>query len=247
MSHFLRTDDFSIYRPLSHFIAALNYTIVRMNSSPECFPIKEPIVRARRLTQELDAEGFPAWRDWETAQAIRFDQDWKGEKNASGGMTEVRLLWSAETLFVQFLAKYKSLTVFPDAREDGWRNQLWDRDVAEVFLQPAGSDPTRYLEFEVSPNGFWIDLKIAPGKKEGLHSGMRRKMSRDSAQKTWTADLALPVKSLTSNFDPKQAWGVNFYRIEGEREPRFYSAWSPTLTEKPNFHVPTRFGTLVFE
>lgn len=218
-----------------------------MNLAHESVPLKEPVVHARHAAQKLDAQGFPASRDWEAAQAICFDQDWRGERNDPSRTTEVRLLWTTETLLVRFLAKYRTLTVFEKAREDGWRDELWDRDVCEVFLQPAVSDPRRYLEFEVSPNGFWIDLRIAPGKKENLRSGMRRRMNSDFRQQTWTAELALPMQSLTSNFHPQKPWRANFYRIEGEQEPRFYSAWSPTLTEKPNFHVPAAFGTLVFE
>jgi len=206
----------------------------------------EYVAHAIQLTEKLDADGFPASRDWGGAPVLRFDQDWRGQENDPERMTEVRLLWTPENLFIHFHARYRTVTVFPDSREDGWRGQLWDRDVAEVFLQPAGSDPRRYLEFEVSPNGFWIDLSIAPGEKEDLRSGMRRKMSSDAKQKTWTAELILPMKSLTSKFDPKEVWRANFYRIEGEQEPRFYSAWSPTFTERPNFHVPAAFGTLVF-
>jgi len=41
---------------------------------------------------------------------------------------------------------------------------MWDRDVAEAFLQPTGSPANSYKEFEVSPNGLWIDLEIAPGE-----------------------------------------------------------------------------------
>jgi len=41
-------------------------------------------------------------------------------------------------------------------------------------------------------------------------------------------------------------WRVNFFRVEGATEPRFYSAWRPTNTPKPNFHVPEAFGALVF-
>jgi alpha-galactosidase len=41
-------------------------------------------------------------------------------------------------------------------------------------------------------------------------------------------------------------WRVNFFRVEGAAEPRFYSAWRPTNTPKPNFHVPEAFGALVF-
>jgi alpha-galactosidase len=54
------------------------------------------------------------------------------------------------------------------------------------------------------------------------------------------------MKRLVAHFDAKQAWRANFFRIEGEREPRFYGAWSPTNSPKPNFHVPAAFGNLVF-
>jgi alpha-galactosidase len=52
--------------------------------------------------------------------------------------------------------------------------------------------------------------------------------------------------SLTPEFDPKRSWRANFFRVEGKTEPRFYSAWNPTLTAAPNFHMPEAFGHLVF-
>jgi alpha-galactosidase len=148
---------------------------------------------------------------------------------------------------LRFLARYRSITIFPDAEPSGRRDILWDRDVVEVFLQPAGSEARRYKEFEVSPNGFWIDLDIAPGEKHDLQSGLRRRVNLDEKRKTWKAELALPMKSLAEHFDPAVAWRVNFYRVEGPREPRFYSAWRPTRTPVPNFHVPESFGKLLFE
>jgi Carbohydrate-binding family 9 len=68
----------------------------------------------------------------------------------------------------------------------------------------------------------------------------------EEAKKTWTAELAIPMKSLVEKFEPAAIWRVNFYRVEGAREPRFYSAWRPTGTAVPNFHVPETFGELVF-
>ena len=156
------------------------------------------------------------------------------------------MLWTPDSLFVRFNCNYRNVTVFPDAREDGWRFELWERDVAEAFLQPDSSDPLVYREFEVSPNGFWIDLAVSHGKIEELHSGLRRRVVLREKAKTWTAEMALPMKCLTTHFDPKLSWRANFFRIEGQKEPRFYSAWSPTYSPKPNFHVPAAFGTLVF-
>jgi len=202
---------------------------------------------AVQFTGQTDAERFPADEAWESAPAIRFDCDWQGKHADPKRETEVRLLWTREVLYLRFLARYRSITVFADAEPSGRRDQLWDRDVAEVFLQPAGSEPRCYKEFEVSPNGCWIDLDIAPGVKRDLKSGLRRRASVDEKNKTWNAALALPMKSLTARFNPAEAWRVNFYRVEGSKEPRFYSAWRPTGTQAPNFHVPECFGELVFK
>jgi alpha-galactosidase len=138
------------------------------------------------------------------------------------------------------------ITIFPDAEPNGRRDQLWDRDVAEVFLQPAPAIPTRYKEFEVSPNGFWIDLDIAPGIKRDLKSGLRRRVVLSEADKEWVAEMVIPMNALVARFEPAATWRVNFYRVEGAEEPRFYSAWRPTMTPVPNFHVPKAFGELVF-
>jgi alpha-galactosidase len=54
------------------------------------------------------------------------------------------------------------------------------------------------------------------------------------------------MKRLVARFDAAATWRVNFYRVEGADEPRFYSAWRPTMTPVPNFHVPEAFGELVF-
>jgi alpha-galactosidase len=201
---------------------------------------------AVQIAEPRDEQGFPTPSSWERAVPLRFDADWRGKNADAARETEVRLLWTAESLFLRFLAKYRTITVFPDADRSGRRDQLWDRDVAEVFLQPDRSNLRRYKEFEVSPNGLWIDLDIAPGEKHDLKSGLRRRVVRKGAQKIWIAELEIPVKCLVARFDPAATWRVNFYRVEGAEEPRFYAAWRPTGTAVPNFHVPEAFGELVF-
>src|ERR1035438_5441599 len=129
-----------------------------------------------RMLGELDSESFPSSEQWGAARFLRFHCDWKGKRADPQRETEVRLLWTPESLFIRFRAHYRTVTVFPDAAPDGRRDELWDRDVAEIFLQPNRADPWRYFEFEVSPNGMWLDLAIAPGEKTDLHSGMRRRV-----------------------------------------------------------------------
>jgi alpha-galactosidase len=55
------------------------------------------------------------------------------------------------------------------------------------------------------------------------------------------------MKSLVAgNLDSSKIWRVNFFRVEGPSEPRFYASWRPTKTPVPQFHVPEVFGKLVF-
>ena len=209
--------------------------------------LKQGKAVAVRLTAPCDAQGFPRAASWGRAALLRFNADWQGKNADPERETEVRLLWTAEILFLRFQARYRTITVFADAEANGRRDQLWDRDVAEAFLQPDWSNLRRYKEFEVSPNGFWIDLDIAPGEKHDLKSGLKRRVVLKEAQKIWTAELAIPMRCLVAKFDPDVAWRLNFYRVEGAQEPRFYSAWKPTGTEVPNFHVPEAFGELIFD
>jgi alpha-galactosidase len=157
----------------------------------------------------------------------------------------VRALWSEDTLYLRFDCRYRNLFVYDDSDPGGRRDELWERDVAEAFLQPDPSNPRFYKEFEVSPNGMWIDLDIFPGGRADLKSGMRRSVFRDDPMQTWAAELAIPLQALTACFDPASVWRVNFFRVEG-KDPRVYLSWRPTNSAHPNFHVPEAFGELRF-
>ena len=180
------------------------------------------------------------------ATPVRFSADWQGKNPDPARQTEVRALWTPAMFYLRFVCRYRELFVFQDSSASGRRDHLWDRDVAEVFLQPDPSRPRHYQEFEVSPNGMWVDLDIFPGGRSDLKSGLRRSVWLDPEQHTWSAELAIPIASLDANFDPASIWRANFYRVEGKQEPRFYSAWQPTHTPEPDFHVPKAFGRLRF-
>ena len=201
---------------------------------------------AIRISREIRLDARQPAREWETATPVQFSQDWQGKNSDPARQTEVRLLWTPDTLYARFVCCYRELFVFEDSDPSGRRDHLWDRDVAEIFLQPDPSRPRHYKEFEVSPNGMWIDLDIFPEGRRDLDSGLRHSSWLDPEHHVWTAELAIPIRSLTSAFDSAKEWRANFYRIEGQSEPRFYSAWQATNTDVPNFHVPDHFGNLHF-
>ena len=182
---------------------------------------------------------------WQNAARVTFCRNWQGKLADPELTTGVQVLWSAKTLYVRFECRYRQLFLFEDSQGGGRRDRLWERDVAEVFLQPDPARPQYYKEFEVSPNGLWIDLDIFPDGQADMRSGMQCSVSLDGKQRVWAAELAIPIRAMTANFDPGASWGVNFFRIEGG-DPRIYHAWQPTLTPHPDFHVPEVFGRLRF-
>jgi alpha-galactosidase len=203
-------------------------------------------VLAARTPHEIALNARHPAAEWVRATPITFCGDWQGQHADPARESEVRILWTPQTLYLRFACSYRTLFIFEDSDPNGRRDHLWDRDVAEAFLQPDPPRSRHYREFEISPNGMWIDLDIFPGGLSDLKSGLQRSVSLDEAQHRWTAELAIPMGALTSNFNPAAFWKVNFFRVEGNHEPRFYSAWRPTNTPQPNFHVPEAFGKLHF-
>ena len=201
---------------------------------------------AAYIDREITVNVAHSAPEWERSQPIVFSSDWQGKNPDPSRETEVRILWSEQTLYLRLECHYRELYVFEDSDPNGRRDHLWDRDVAEAFLQPDPSRPRFYREFEVSPNGMWIDLDIFPGGLGDLKSGLQRSVTVNAESHIWTAELAIPIRALTTRFDPTKTWRANFYRIEGFNEPRAYLAWQPTRTPEPNFHVPSAFGFLRF-
>ena len=209
--------------------------------------IESSIINATPVSSAIALEAAKPAAEWEAAEPVRFCADWQGRNPHPALETAVCVLWSPSTLYLRFVCHYRELFVFRDSDPNGRRDHLWDRDVAEAFLQPPdAASPRFYKEFEVAPNGMWIDLDISPGGRKDLESGLIRSVHWDGANKVWSAELAIPMKSLTADFDAAKSWRANFYRVEGKTEPRRYMAWQATHSPEPNFHVPNAFGELRF-
>lgn len=221
------------------------FSVPLMSQNSPCMDSGNLVVAAG-IDHEIDVDAKNPAKEWHKASPVTFCADWRGKNPDPQRQTTVRVLWSSRTLYLRYECRYRELYLFPDSDPNGRRDHLWDRDVAEAFLQPDPSKARYYKEFEVSPNGFWIDLDISPEPLRDLKSGLRHSVWLNEKDHIWTAEMAIPLKSLVEHFDPKSEWHANFYRIEGQKEPRFYSAWRPTNSPEPNFHVPSAFGRLQF-
>ena len=127
-------------------------------------------------------------------------------------------------------------------------NELWNWDVAEAFIGSDFSDIKRYKEFEVSPQGEWVDLDINlhnPHHEDGWtwNSGFEALAKVDSAKHVWYAAMRIPFAAIKTN-PPKAGdkMRLNLFRSQGPENNHHEITWRPPMSK--TFHVPERFGLI---
>jgi hypothetical protein len=186
--------------------------------------------------------------DWQLASRVRIETSWKGEP-APERSAEVRLLWSGSALYVRFDgAQHEPLVVNEKPQTSSKTPQLWERDVCELFIAPDARNRRRYFEFEIAPTGEWLDLIVDWAKDEPRDwdyvSGMETFAFIEPGRVTMAMKITWTAFGRKPN--PGDVWLGNLFRQVGSGETRGYLAWSPTMTKKPQFHVPEKFGEFVF-
>jgi hypothetical protein len=192
------------------------------------------------------------------------NHDWRPDQRPA---TEVRVLWTANLLFVRFTAQDDDLSL-PFDRRDA---DLYNGDVAELFLDPSG-DGRALFEIGGAPNGAVYDTVTLYTGNDAPNPALAREwadMGRDvwfdrnwnleglqcAASRSatgWTVDLAVPAKGLlrrlgTETFSAGQRLRANVLRYDwplgpdGQRH-HLPLDWSPTAAGRPHLS-PAALGT----
>lgn len=187
---------------------------------------------------------------WNKAKEVSVKTYWSGENAPKDRQFKAKILWSDAAVYVRFEANQnESLIVSEKPNLTTKTKGLWDRDVCEIFLAPNKDKFRKYFEFEIAPNGEWIDLGIYQKPDERITdwdyaSGMK------SAVRIEKNKIVMAIKVGWNAFGktPKagEIWLGNLFRCVGKDPTRGYLAWSPTETEEPSFHVPEKFGEFEF-
>jgi cellulose/xylan binding protein with CBM9 domain len=205
------------------------------------------MLRARYVAGDPELTADSASPTWTGAEIAIADRDPFGVP-VPGHRTEIRARWSDRDLYFLFACPYETLYLKPDPDTIRETDLLWNWDVAEVFI---GADPSRirrYKEFQVSPQGEWVDLDInreRPADQMGWRweSGMTVRARIDADSRMWYGAMKIPVRAVDSRApEPGCELRVNLYRLQGPPPNRKYICWQPTGAL--NYHVPEKFGVL---
>jgi hypothetical protein len=168
--------------------------------------------------------------------------------------TTVGMFWNNDDIVVFFRGSFQLLryeTNLPPELLHQKTYRLWElSDVYEVFIGPAAADRGHYKEFQVAPDGRWIDIDVFNALGTSNHhwfSGSRMRSFINPRMKRWSAALFLPWNCFNTQHDSGLAWNVNLYRASGKFHGDELLAWSPVGTGPRCFHRPEKFGNIQFK
>lgn len=213
---------------------------------------ERPVYEVLRVTTPIEVDGRLDEEAWKKAPQVGAFVN-NADGSPSPYHTEARILYDDE--FVYFAFRVVDENIWATMTE---RNQhLWEEEVVEVFLQADPGHPS-YIELEVNPLGAMLDIFLLDVRKPiPYHSWNSHRLKwaihvegtvdGRPGDREWTCEIALPLEDVVTAPNrppqPGDRWRLNLYRVQ--RLPEAASlAWSPTL--RRDFHVPERFGEIVF-
>lgn len=167
--------------------------------------------------------------------------------------TEARLLWDDQNLYVSFVALDKHISAVLTKRDDPVSRD----DAVEIFIAPDSADVRQYFNFEFNALGTILDRSPHDNRSNSWNGDVSVAIRIDGTlneqadeDSVWVTELAIPFSTFAGFAPavppaPGDTWRLNLYRIGGAVNPQF-SVWSDTRTERPQYHVPERFGIVHF-
>jgi hypothetical protein len=207
----------------------------------------QAVIESEFAEHDTTLDTNPSAMFWRAAHPVYAESDNSG-RPVPEYRTEIVSRWTTEAIYFLFACPYKQLYLKPSPNVKDETYELWNWNVAEVFIGSDFSDIKKYKEFEVSPNNEWVDLDIdlnAPHHEDGWkwNSGFQHATRIDVKKHVWYAALRIPFKSLSSKpAEPGTTFRVNFYRTEGGPKDTKEIMWQTVMG--PSFHVPEKFALL---
>ncbi len=211
-----------------------------------------PVYEVRRTATPIKVDGNLNDVAWTKATLVG-DFVNTSDGSQSPYKTEARVLYDEKFLYFSFRCTDDNIWSTMRRRDE----HLWEEEVVEVFLQADATQPS-YIELEVNPLGTMLDIYLLGIRKPLHYESWNSEKLRWAVQvdgtvdgkagdHEWTCEIALPMEDVvTAPHNPPQPgdrWRMNLYRTEHLPAPASL-AWSPTLRD--DFHIPERFGEIVF-
>ena len=210
-----------------------------------------PLARARRVAEPPAVDGAvlgdPAWAD--AIPATGFVQNTPDEGQPASELTEVYVVYTDDTLYFGIVCYVRdpSTIIVADSRRD---SSLRETDSFQIILDTF-QDKQNGFVFGTNPAGVEYDGQVTnEGQGSGRSGGFVRRSGGGGQQRGsgggfnlnwdgvwqvdaqiseigWTAEIAIPFRTLRFPSGDGQTWGLNFQRNIRSRNEQSYWASLP--------------------
>jgi hypothetical protein len=205
---------------------------------------------SRRALSDFALTADPDKAPWKGVGGVFAEKDRQGQV-VPNHRTEIRSRWTEKNLYLLFICPYEELYLKPEPSTKIETGKLWEWDVAEAFIGSDFENVKRYKEFQVSPQGEWIDLAIdlgaqPPAFDASWSSRFEVKARIDRDRRIWYGEMRIPIAAIDARPpQPGREMRINLYRIQGPPQRRTWINWQPV--KRGSFHTPEAFGRLRLE
>lgn len=214
-----------------------------------------PRYEVRRATGPINIDGLMNEPAWEAASPpAELHGLWESQTGPRQA-TRARLLWDDNYLYVGYDVEDIDITAQYTQQDD----PVYLDDAVEIFINPRPEQIGLYYGLEMNARTVYYDYLLHEARifvkqfdMKGLRvaTNLRGTLNvRGDADEGWTLEVAIPW----SNFEDMArrptvgtTWKAQLNRWDGVQPDRRMSIWSDPLQERPQPHVPARFGDLLF-
>ncbi|HYQ85976.1 MAG TPA: DUF5916 domain-containing protein [Bacteroidota bacterium] len=190
-----------------------------------------PKIEALKIDRDIELSGKLDDPNWKLAQPIEINYEvTPGDNTPAPQRTTVRTVYNSRFIYFGFDCRDTRLSELRAHLTD--RDKLWDDDWALVILDTYG-DYQRSYEFVVNAYGIQADL-LRTGSNEDASFDAVWQSAAAIDSSGWTAEMAIPFKSIRFPSKPDQHWVVEFIR-NYPRASRVQTSWVPLDRDNPCF------------
>jgi len=185
------------------------------------------VARAVRTEEPVVLDGALDETAWSRPNAVtRFLQKDPREGAPASEATEVRILFDTRTIYFGILCRDSNPASIraTELRRD---NSLNNDDIFELILDTFHDRRNGYL-FRINPLGTKYDATVAnDGQTIDQNWDETWEVSTRITAQGWSAEIAIPFKSLRFLSGDRIVWGVNFHReIKRKNEGVYWTAYN---------------------
>jgi hypothetical protein len=189
----------------------------------------KPKITAQRIEEDIKMTGTLSDPRWKSSQPISISYEVDPKENTPAvQQTTVRIAYNARFVYFGFDCRDTEPSAIRAHITD--RDKPWDDDFVMVILDTYG-DYQRSYEFLVNPYGVQADLLRTSSNEDPSFDTIWESAAamNDSG---WTAEIAIPFKSLRFPSQPDQRWVAEFIR-NIPRISRVQNSWIPVDRNNP--------------